>query len=177
MMFCTPLLEKASIAGRQVGRAVNTQPFGSAVDPRRRSLQLRVVTNRRLVDDAMALIVRPLAAPLFIAKCFNQPQRLENLRHHIAVGHLGFRLNAMLVRILARSDVGQPLVRHRPLARIASDAQNLSPRAHPAVRRVIQNVALERPRRLLPKPRLAEPDYQLTHTRNPEFDLRLDSHR
>jgi hypothetical protein len=42
---------------------------------------------------------------------------------------------------------------------------------------VIQNVALERARRLLAKPSLAKLQRQRIHAFNPEFDLCLDSHR
>ena len=83
----------------------------------------------------------------------------------------------MLVRIFARTHVGQTLVRHRPLARIAANAQNLGPRPHRAVRRIVQNIALEGSWRLLGKPRLAKLILQLAYVLNAKFDFCFDGHR
>jgi hypothetical protein len=49
----------------------------------------------------------------------------------------------MLVGIFAGANVGQPFVRHQPPPGIAANAQNLRPRPHRAIRRVVQNIALE----------------------------------
>ena len=101
---------------------------------------------------------------------------MKNLRQRLAVADFGLGLYAMLVCVLARSHVRQALVRHCPFACVVPDAQNLCPRAHFAVRRVIKNIALERPRRLLAKTRLTQSLGQFANIRNPKFDLRLDSH-
>ena len=67
-------------------------------------------------------------------------------------------------------------MRDDPFPRVVPDTQNLGSRPHLAVRRVKQDVALERPRRLLAKPGSAQPLSQFGNILNPEFDLSLDTH-
>ncbi len=175
-MLRTPQFEEPAVTERQVGRAIHSKPRRSPVDPFRRSFQLRVISDRCLIDYAMAFAVGPLAAPLFVPESSHQPDRQKHLRQHVAVGNFGFRLDSMLVRIFARPHVRQALVRHRPLARIVPNAQNLGPRAHRPVRRVIENIALERPRRLLAKTRLTQSLGEFANICNAKFDLGFDRH-
>lgn len=102
---------------------------------------------------------------------------MKNRGQRIAIRDFGLRLNAMLVRVLARSHIRQPLMGQDPSACITAQAQNLRPRAHLPVRRVVKHVALETARRLYVETRLFQPAVQPRDVQHPEFDLSLDRHR
>src|SRR5581483_5797378 len=98
-MLCAPLLEKPSIAQRQVLCACDSEPQSRAVDPLCRPLQLCEVSNRRLIHNAMPFAVAPFAAPLLVTKCGHQSNRPEHLRERVSVCDLGLRLHPMLMSI------------------------------------------------------------------------------
>ena len=66
---------------------------------------------------------------------------------------------------------------HRAVSGIIADAQNLRTRAHLAVRRVVEDIALEGARSLQAKAGGFETDSQAGQVIHAKFDLGFDGHR
>lgn len=176
LAFFTPKLEQPAITQRDHLAVIDANSGSRAIDPLRSALEFREPTNRRFVDHAMPFAIGPFAPPLFIAKRRNQPQRTKDLGHRFAVAHLGLGLDAMLVPLAARVGLGYALVRQDPLAAVVAKAHNLNPRAQLPVRRVVENIALEGPRRHQMKPSRLQPPREARNIVDPEFDFGLDGH-
>src|SRR5664279_2186168 len=124
-MLRPPLLEESPVTQRQVLGVLHSQPRRRAINPIRSAFELGVVADRRLIDDAVALVVAPLTAPFLVTECRNQSQRKENRSQRLAIRDLGLGFNAVLVPVFARARIRQPLVGQRPYAAVAANAQDL----------------------------------------------------
>ena len=176
-----PHFEEAAIAERDILRGIDAETSRGPVNPCGRAFEFREAANGGFVDHAVTLAIGPLGAPLFIAKSSAEAERKKNLAQRAAIGNFGFDLDAVLVPafnlIGAGCAAGRPLVRQRPPARIAADAQNLGPGAQLAVGRVVKNVTLKAACCFEMKARDAETLGESLQVGDAKFDLGFDGHR
>ena len=98
-----PLIEEASITERELFFRGNGQLRGHAVDPGSFAFQLRKNSQWRFIYHAVALTIRPFAAPFLVPEHRNQPKRKKDFSQRSPIGQLRLRFDAMLVPILAHS--------------------------------------------------------------------------
>ena len=175
-MLLAPDFKEPPIAEGDVVGGVDGQARGGAVNPIGWAFKLGVVADGGLVDHAVAFARGPLGAPFLITKRRDQAQRTKDLGQGIAVGDLGFGLDAVLVRILAGANVRKALVGQEVAAGVIADAENLSPGSHPAVRGVIQNIAFEAAWGFERESGSLKAEGQAGEVVDAEFDLGFDGH-
>ncbi len=181
-MLLAPLIEEPAITESDVFGRIDPQALRDAVDPIRLTFELGVITNGSFVDDAMSFAVVPLGAPLLIAKGCYEAKREKHRGQDVAVGDPGLRFDTMLMAVKvrvsgARRAVGQALVRQRPSAAVIANAENFSAGAKPAVRRVIEDVALEATRSFETKTDGLKAPRESGQVIDAKFDFGFDSHR
>jgi len=79
LVFRAPLLEKTSIAQRDVGRPFDAHLSRAPVNPLRLAFKFSEYTDRRFIDNAMAFAIGPLAAPFLVPERLCQPDGFEDL--------------------------------------------------------------------------------------------------
>lgn len=124
----------------------------------------------------MTLPVAPLGTPFFITEHGYQSDGFEYLSENIAVTHGRFGLNPVLVPVLARTHVRQPLMSHHATLAVVADAENLCACAHRPIRRVKKHVAFKFARRLQPESGFLKPLRQFCCVVYTEFDFGLNRH-
>jgi len=172
----SPKLKEATVAKRNVVGWSYGQAGGRAVDPFIGTFQFGEVADGRLIDDAVALALRPFGSPLLVAKGGNQAEGMKDLGQRIAVGDLGFSLDAVLVGVFSGANVGKALVGEEPTASVTADAKDLGAGAHLAVGCVIEDVALKAARSLQQEARGLEARGEGGKVVDAEFDFGLDGH-
>ncbi len=175
-MLFAPEVEKSSVAEGDVLGAVDAEARGRLVDPRGRSFELGKVSNRRLVNHAVAIPGGPLGAPLLVAEGGYQVEGSEDLGKCFAVADLGFCLDAVLMAVFAGTCIGQALMRQGPASRVTPDAQDLGACAHLPVRRVVEGIGLECARGLQLEPGSLQAVGKPGKVVDAELDLSFDGH-
>lgn len=171
-----PQLEEAAVAERDVLGRSDGQSCGDAVDPLRRAFELGELADGGFIDHAVTLAVRPLGAPLLVAKGGVEAEGMEDQGEVVAVGDFGFCFNAVFVRIFAGTNVRQALVGEDAAAGIVADAENLGAGAHFPVGGVIKDVALKAARGLHGEAGGREAVGQRGQVVDAEFDFGFDGH-
>lgn len=173
VMLFTPLLKHAPVAQRQVLGTRYVQFCGNAVNPLGLALQFGEVADGRLVDDAVAFAITPLAAPLLIPESCHKAKGTENFRQRLAVGDFCLGLHAVLMKIFARPVVGKALVGQEAFRAVDANAQNLGPGTHLPVGRVVEHVAFKGSRGFEMEAGLGQTHRQFRWVVDAKFDLRL----
>ncbi len=176
-MLHAPLLEESAVTKGDVIRGIDAETQGCAINPLGGAFEFRKVADGCFIDDAVALAVGPLGAPFFITKRRNESKTKEKLCERIAVRDAGLGFNAVLVSVLGRDvRTGKALMRERPAARVATDAENLGAGAHLAIGRVVEGICLEAARSFQAKTRGFEALLKCSEVGDTEFDLGFESH-
>jgi hypothetical protein len=175
-MLFPPEIEEAAVAEGQIQIGADTETLGDAVNPLIRAFEFGEVADGGLIDDAMAVAVFPLRAPLFITEGSYQAKGEEDVFKRAAVGNFGLGFNAMLVAVFAGAVTRQALVGQGPAAGVVANTQDFSAGAHLAVGCVIQDVALEAAGGLQAETGGFQAFLEFQEIGDTEFDLSFQGH-
>src|SRR5882757_5582224 len=138
-----PQLENATVTERDKFALANPELSRGGVDPFARTLKLCINPQRRFVDHAMSLLIRPFRAPFLIHKHGTEAQGLEDLAHCWTVLNQRLGFHPVLVRTLFREAAGDALVGDHPFASVLANAQDLARVAQLAIGCVMERITLQ----------------------------------
>ncbi len=169
-----PVEEHAAVAVGEAPALVDAEADECAVDPVAAAFQLCKVADGGFVDDevAVAFCVAVLGAVFFVAKDGRVAEFDEDGAHGLAVEHLRFSLEALLVGGGVVVVGGRALVGDDPLAAVLAHAQDLAGGEQVPIGGVEEGVAFQGALRL--KDEAAEEGRLLKAFKVGDAELELD---